>query len=139
MSRGALKSLRTLPPSLPSFGVQVEIFARRLKEFRERKGLNQVQVAQHIGVGPRVYNRWERGGAVPRLDTLIKLADLLEVSLDELAGRVEPHAAEFRARNPKLHKLYQQLEGLSQEEQQAAAVLLDSLVKRSAMSRVLAG
>ena len=38
---------------------------------------------------PRVYNRWEKGGNVPHFDTIVKLADILQVSLDELAGRKE--------------------------------------------------
>jgi transcriptional regulator with XRE-family HTH domain len=117
----------------------MEAFVERLKEFRKARGLSQVRLAELIGVSPRVYNRWERGIATPRLDTVVQIADILDVSLDELAGRQPPQHVEFRVHNPKLHSLYREIDKLSVEDQHALAVLLDSLVKRSQMDKVLAG
>jgi len=68
-----------------------------------------------------------------------RLADLLEVSLDELVGRTEPHEPDLKIRNPKLHQLYREIDRLSDEDQKALVILLDSLVKRSQMGKVLAG
>lgn len=39
--------------------------------------------------------------------------------------------------NPRLHALYQQIDALSDEDQQALFVLMDSLVKRSQMAKLL--
>lgn len=118
--------------------VAMELFAERLRELRERRGLTQARLAELLEVSPRVYNRWETGAAAPRLDTVVRIADLLEVSLDELVGRAKPQETEFRIHNPKLHKLYREIDGLSDEAQQALIVVLDSLVKRSRMGQVLA-
>jgi hypothetical protein len=41
--------------------------------------------------------------------------------------------------NPKLHALYSEINRLSDEDQQALVILLDSLAKRSQMGKVLAG
>jgi hypothetical protein len=41
--------------------------------------------------------------------------------------------------NPRLHALYREINRLSDEDQQALVILLDSLVKRSRMDKVLAG
>jgi transcriptional regulator with XRE-family HTH domain len=35
----------------------------------------------------RVYNRWEHGAAIPQFDPVVRIAALLQVGLDELAGR----------------------------------------------------
>ena len=112
-------------------------FAERLKACRMTRKLSQIRLAELLEVSPRVYNRWEKGTAVPHFDTVVKIADLLSVSLDELAGRKDP-MSEPLIHNHKLHSLCQQIDHLSDEDQQALAVLMDSLVKRSQMSRLLA-
>ncbi|CAG5161142.1 Repressor protein C2 [Streptococcus pneumoniae] len=58
------------------------IFTERLK-----KGLTQQQIADEIGVNRGSYSNWEKGKREPSFENLIKLADLLEVSLDWLFGR----------------------------------------------------
>ena len=120
-------------------GINMQEFAERLRETRTARGLTQTRLAEILEVSPRVYNRWERGAAVPRLDTLVKIAEILEVSLDELVGRKEPDHDTLRIRNPELHSLYKEIDRLSDEDQQALIVLLDSLVKRSQFQRMMAG
>ena len=71
-------------------GIDMEKFAKSLRDTRSARGLTQARLAELLAVSPRVYNRWERGAAIPRLDTLVKIAEILEVSLDELVGRKEP-------------------------------------------------
>jgi len=118
--------------------LEMEDFAKSLKIIRSERGLNQNQVAALLSVSPRVYNRWERGSALPRLDTLVRLADILHVTLDELTGRSElEERDELKIKNPKLHRLYKELDKLSQEDQHALIILLDSLIKRSQMGKLL--
>ncbi len=119
--------------------VAMDQFAGRLREHRESRKLTQARLAELLEVSPRVYNRWETAAAAPRLDTVVRIADILEVSIDELVGRKEPQEPQFRLHNPKLHQLYQEIDRLSDEDQQALVILLDSLVKRSQMGQVLAG
>jgi transcriptional regulator with XRE-family HTH domain len=112
-------------------------FAERLKVLRESRKLTQARLAELIGVNPRAYNRWERGNFVPQLDTLIKIADVLQVSLAELSGR-DPTLHEPAVHNPKLHALLKEVDALPDEDQQALIILMDSLVKRSKINRVMA-
>lgn len=120
------------------YGIEMEEFAKSLKKIRMARGLNQNHIAELLSISPRVYNRWERCGAVPRLDTLVKMADIFHVTLDELSGRKEPeNSDELKLRNPKLHGLYREIDKLSNEDQQALVILLDSLVKRSQMGKIL--
>lgn len=64
-------------------------FTKRLKEARERKGLKQREVAEHLQIGARSYQNYEGGQRRPDYETLIALADLLDVSLDYLLGRTD--------------------------------------------------
>ncbi len=60
-----------------------------LKISRMRKGLTQEELAEKIGMAKITISAYEIGRAKPSLDVLIKLSDVLEVSLDELLGRKE--------------------------------------------------
>lgn len=59
----------------------------RLKAERERKGWSQIFVADKVGITNTVLSNYERNYRDPDTDTLKKLADLYEVSIDSLLGR----------------------------------------------------
>lgn len=122
--------------TLTSLLLDMANFPERLRELRQQRQLTQVRVAELIGVGIRVYHRWENGAATPHFDALLRLADVLGVSLDTLTGR-ENRPADSAIHNHELHRLYQQVDQLSDEDQQALIVLLDGLVKRSKVKRMV--
>lgn len=126
--------MSTAPFSIPWFMAD---FAQRLKELRTARKLTQTRLAELLEVSPRVYSRWETGDVTPHFDTIVRLADTLGVSLDELAGRKDI-SSETIIKNPELNRLYRKVDQLSDEDQKALVVVLDSLVKRSRVSRVMA-
>lgn len=63
------------------------IFSERIKRLRKNKGLKQQEIAELLGVKRNTYSDWENGKTEPSFENLIKLADLLEVSIDWLFGR----------------------------------------------------
>lgn len=63
------------------------IFPQRLKDLRLKKGLTQTELGKKLGVKQSTFTNWENGKREPNFETLIKLADLLEVSVDWLFGR----------------------------------------------------
>ena len=58
-----------------------------LKSRRKKMGLSQEEVAKKLGVHNTTYGNWELGKTEPSLNDLVKLADLMNVSTDELLGR----------------------------------------------------
>ena len=56
----------------------------RLKELRTERGATQKEVAEFICCSPLVYSRYEREEREPDIDTLCKLADFFNVSIDYL-------------------------------------------------------
>lgn len=108
----------------------------QLKSLREQRKITQTRLAKLIDVSPRVYNRWENGDATPHWDSIVKIAEVLDVSLDALAGRTAENDTSV-IHNHKLHELYKQVDSLSDEDQQALIVLLDSLMARANMQKVM--
>lgn len=58
-----------------------------LIQLRAEKGLSQEAVAQAVHIKTRTYQNYEYGLRLPLLPTLIVLADLYDISLDELVCR----------------------------------------------------
>jgi len=116
--------------------LDMSVFAERLKLLREARNITQARLAELLEVSPRVYNRWEKGGNIPHFDTVMKLADILQVSLDELAGRIQP-TTDLKIRNYELHRLSQECDHLPDEDQQALIVMMDSLVKKANLTKVM--
>lgn len=64
-------------------------FKKRLAELIEEKGCSKREFAQQVGVSKDVIIRGTMYGIVPSLQSLIKIADSLNMPLDYLLGRNE--------------------------------------------------
>ena len=60
-----------------------------ISDRRRIAGLTQEDVASRLGVSRQTVGKWESGKAVPELEKLIALCDLLGCTLDELVGRAD--------------------------------------------------
>lgn len=59
-----------------------------LSELRKQKGLKQKEVAEAVLVSDKAVSRWETGRGIPDIDSLQRLSDFYEISINEiLAGR----------------------------------------------------
>ena len=59
-------------------------FGNRVRAARERLGITQEDLAARVGMSPSHMSIVERGVKVPRMDTVVKLANELDVSADYL-------------------------------------------------------
>lgn len=55
-----------------------------LKEIREKKGISQAEVARQIEVSRQTYNNYELGKREADYETLLKLSEVLETSVEEI-------------------------------------------------------
>ncbi len=62
-------------------------FGEILAELRQDKGLLQKDLAAIISVSVSTVSNYETGAHFPDVETLLKLADYFEVSIDYLLGR----------------------------------------------------
>ncbi len=64
-------------------------FAQRLRQYRKDKGLTQQELADQLGVSNKTVSRWE-SGSYPDVTTLVALARVLGVTVDELLDPKAP-------------------------------------------------
>lgn len=73
------------------------MFQENLKQLRKKKGYSQQELAIRLNVVRQTISKWEKGLSVPDADTLIKMAEIFEVSVNELLG------AELEAKDEEKH------------------------------------
>lgn len=61
-------------------------FSERLKKLRKQAQLTQVDVAEKLEISQPAYASWERGVKKPTQENLVKIAQILNVSVDYLVG-----------------------------------------------------
>lgn len=61
-----------------------ENLGANLRSAREELGLSQEQVAEKVGITQPAYSFIESGFKTPSVATLVRLSNLLNVSMDEL-------------------------------------------------------
>lgn len=64
-------------------------FGEKIKKLREEKGMTQQTMAEKLYVTRQAVSRWECGARYPDLLTAKKIAQILEVSIDELVSGEE--------------------------------------------------
>lgn len=69
--------------------MQTETMGKRIAAFRRQKGLTQDQLAEQLGISAQAVSKWETDLSCPDIGIIPQLADLLDVTLDDLFG-VEP-------------------------------------------------
>ena len=62
------------------------MFKDNLVHTRKIKGMTQEDIAERLGVTRQTVAKWESGESVPDLDKCKLLAEMLEISLDDLAN-----------------------------------------------------
>lgn len=65
-------------------------FSARLAHLMSRAGLSDAELAARSGVSRMQVWRLRMGRAAPTLETAARLADVLNVTLDELWGVIQP-------------------------------------------------
>jgi transcriptional regulator with XRE-family HTH domain len=107
-----------------------------VRQYRERAGLTQAQLAERAGLADATISRVERGRLHPSADLIGKLASALGVTVDDLLRRRSP------PRDPKVRasvaRLVAAVEGLDDgqvDDVRKAVVLLLEAGRRSSRAR----
>lgn len=59
-------------------------FSDRLKELRKAHGMSQEKLAEKLNVSRQAVTKWETGSSYPETESLIAVADIFHITVDEL-------------------------------------------------------
>jgi transcriptional regulator with XRE-family HTH domain len=102
-------------------------FGQRLLGLRERAGLSQQQLADRLGISQRAYAHWERQAVTLRPDRMVKLAQSLSVSVEDLIGNGETKRRSMRPAG-KMRRLFEAASQLPRSQQQKIAAVIEAFV-----------
>ena len=66
-----------------------------IKHFRKRCGLTQEQLAEKLSVTRQTLAKWENGEASPTIDDCIRMADIFDITVNDLASDMKEEELDF--------------------------------------------
>jgi transcriptional regulator with XRE-family HTH domain len=114
-----------------------ETFSNRLKRLRLEKGFSQKDIAKILNIHHVNYGRYVRGDSRPSADTLAKLADALDISVDYLLEGEETDAAVANLEDKKLLQMFAKIEKLSPKDKKVVITLLDAFIKKKEIENLV--
>ena len=95
-----------------------------IRALRKARNLTQEQLAAKIGATKGMVGHWERGFTSISLEHACAIADVLECTLDELAGRsFPPDGGRHDRRQESMNRDYS---GLSEDDKSAVAAMVSA-------------
>ena len=99
-------------------------FGSNIQKYRREKGLTQEEAAEQCSLSTNYFRQIELGNKVPRLETFLRIAEVLGVSTDLLFAGIFSGATEASC-----NELYQKIEDLPLNKQNFVMKMVDSLVE----------
>lgn len=105
-----------------------------LRNLRNSKGLSQKELTDRLNINRSTYARYETSSTQPDFNTLAKLADFYDVSIDYILGRQENKIdPEFEVwlNDPRVSKFYKEFNESPEERREALLAVWEILKKKS--------
>ena len=106
-------------------------FGQRLAAARKRRGLSQEELADLLGTTRVMVGYYERRAKNPTLEFIERAADVLKVSVGELAGRAERPAKRQPGKTAKIERQFAEIRKLPRTQQKFLSKLLDGVLQRT--------
>lgn len=103
-------------------------FGKRLSQARQARGLTQSQLAGVVGVSQKMIDYYERRAVNVRSDMVCRLAEALEIPVEELLG-MPPSKRTKAGRKPKLQKQFERVAELPKRDQVLVSQLLNRFLE----------
>ena len=65
----------------------MESFGTRLADIRRQHNMTQNDIADRLNISAQAVSKWENDLTSPDIDTLVKLSDIFDITVDELLGK----------------------------------------------------
>ena len=80
-------------------------FGKIVQDIRKSSSLSQEEFGELFNVTRQSVSKWETDAAMPELDTLIKIADYSNLSIDYLLGREQKNSDEIKTNLKRVQQI----------------------------------
>lgn len=101
------------------------MMAKRLKQLREERCLSKKEVAEYLNVSPSTYGKYELEKRQPDFETLSKLAEYYDVSVDYILG-----LSNIRKVDEAFYAFIERMQELDEETKSDVIRLLEHLISK---------
>jgi transcriptional regulator with XRE-family HTH domain len=116
---------------------RVELVAENIKQLRKAKGWSQTQLADKISSHLSHVSRIETGKYPPSLDDMIKIADILEVPLEQLVAPAGKNNGIDTITDTPLYQKIKLIEQLDEKDKATIINVIDSILTKHKMKGLL--
>lgn len=118
-------------------------FAQTIKRLRQEKTLSQQELADLIGVHVRQISKYEMGTSLPTLERIRRMAEVLEVSADELVFGVakrKTSSPNGSLKHPVLAERLRKLEAVvTRDDLKSIVDFLDAFIAKKQIDLIARG
>ena len=108
-----------------------KLFGRRLQEIRKRRKLSQAEVAQHLGIHPSLISQYERGYLRLHGALLVRLAQVLKTTPDEILVVKEiPSSEDVHVVDRRFLRRLKQVDKLSAHQKKILLGTIDAFLSK---------
>ena len=138
MSTPAIAELGfTIPPSIHCLGdlpvaEREESIGARISQLRKDKGMTQKELAERLQVSQPVVSDYENDVIRLPADIVGKIAQILEVTSDELLGLKREARSAGNVKNRRLSRRLQAIDALPKRDQEALLRTIDAFISKTA-------
>lgn len=110
----------------------------RLHELRKAKGWTQSELAEKLSIETKMISYYENQKSIPNADTLIKIAELFNVSIDYLLIEDTPKLPLERTGNNVLLEQMYEVDKLTEKDIELITYMISSLITKNKIKELAA-
>ncbi len=113
-------------------------FGQKVRKLRTGHGWSQDKFGEMVGIHGRHVGKYETGKAMPNADTIVKIAQALNVSIDFLLRNdLKNTASDDVLTDQELIKKFKAVEGMPEKDRHIIISLIDAYIKKHQIEEVL--
>ena len=111
--------------------IAVETIGERIARLRKERGITQKELADMLGVTQPVVSDYEHGELRVHGELIIRLAEILRTSANEILGQEKNGKTETAMKNRRLQRRLQAIDKLPKRDQQALLRTIDAFLSKA--------
>jgi len=108
----------------------------RITELRKQKGWSQGDLAKKVGVSYTQMSRYEMGGVQPPANTLKKLADVLDTTVDYLVSGDKDEKVKASLKDAELLQQFKAVEQFADDDKTVIKKLIDAFIVKKQLQQM---